>query len=31
METSIMKIVTPNKLVAGYIVAAGIPAQDKGI
>ena len=31
IETSIMKIVTPNKMVAGYIVAAGIPAQDKGI
>jgi hypothetical protein len=31
METSIMKIVTPNKMAAGYIVAAGIPAQDKGI
>jgi len=31
IETSIMKIVTPNRMVAGYIVAAGTPAQDKGI
>ena len=31
IETSIMKIVTPNKMVAGYIVAAGTPSKDKGI
>ena len=31
-ETSIMKIVSPkNKLLTGYIVAEGIPGQDKGI
>ena len=31
-ETSIMKIVSPkNNLLAGYIVAEGIPEQDKGI
>jgi len=31
METSIMRITTPDNMVAGYIVAAGTPAQDKGI
>ena len=31
-ETSIMKIISPvNNLFAGYIVAAGIPGQNKGI
>jgi hypothetical protein len=31
-ETSIMKIVSPkNNLLTGYIVAEGIPEQDKGI
>ena len=31
-ETSIMKIVSPkNKLLTGYIVAEGMPGQDKGI
>ena len=31
METSIMRITTPDNMVAGYIVAAGTPAKDKGI
>jgi hypothetical protein len=31
IETSIMKIVTPDNMVAGYIVAAGTPSKDKGI
>jgi len=26
-----MRITTPDNMVAGYIVAAGTPAQDKGI
>ena len=31
-ETSIMKIVSPkNNLLTGYIVAEGIPGQDRGI
>jgi len=31
-ETSIMKIVSPkNNLLAGYIVAEGIPGEDRGI
>ena len=31
IETSIMRITTPDKMLVGYIVAAGTPAQDKGI
>ena len=31
-ETTIMKVISPvNNLLAGYIVAAGIPGQNKGI
>ena len=30
METSIMRITTPDNMVAGYIVAAGTPSKDKG-
>ncbi len=31
METSIMRITTPDKMLVGYIVAAGTPKIDKGI
>ena len=31
VETCVMRINTPDKMLAGYIVAAGTPAQDKGI
>ena len=31
VETSVMKISTPDNMVAGYIVAAGTPADSKGI
>ena len=31
VEACIMRITTPDNMVAGYIVAAGTPAQDKGI
>jgi len=31
-ETTIMKVISPvNNLLAGYIVAAGIPGKNKGI
>ena len=31
VETCVMRMNTPDNMVAGYIVAAGTPAQDKGI
>ena len=31
VATCILRISTPDNMVAGYIVAAGTPAQDKGI
>ena len=31
VETCVMRMNTPDNMVAGYIVAAGTPAEDKGI
>ena len=31
METCVLRIITPDKIVAGYIVATGKPADSKGI
>ena len=31
VETCIMRIVTPDKMLVGYIIAAGTPKIDKGI
>jgi len=31
VETSIMRITTPDKMLVGYIVAAGTPKKNKGI